>query len=154
MNEFDIKSFILKTKVPDDMSLIGIIVQRNLAKTNIKLWRKIFKKLPVVLKSYDYSNGLPYNCLIELEVCTTLVAFLNESISDSMTLRLNIDGNIIFPNDNFKQESDDSTFIFEKWKREYFPNNIFPFNFGYKELTDCLGELGILYKEMIPESKD
>lgn len=117
----------------------------------LEIWKKIFKKLPVVVSVKDFSSDLSLNYILEIEVCTTRESFLDkENFPDRVSIYVNEDIKILIGQHTFQNHSGDLANTFDLWVNKFCPGYVFPEDLSLTRLLSELLYLEMLYKKFSP----
>ena len=117
----------------------------------LEVWKKIFRKVSVVVSVKDFSADLPLSNILEIEVCTTIESFIDsENFSDKISIFVDENISISIGQHTFQNHSGQLKNVFDLWAKKFCPGYIFPNDFCLTKLLTALLYLEMLYKKIAP----
>jgi len=127
------------------------VIRVNKIDSTLKVWKKIFSKVSVVMSVKDFSADLPLNYILEIEVCTTPNSFFDsENFTDKVTFFVDENISISIGQHTFQNHSGEQIYIFDLWAKKFCPDYIFPEHFCLTRLLSSLLYLEMMYKRLTP----
>jgi hypothetical protein len=149
--ERSIKDLLL-SEISNGLNLCELDQSIQSIKEKLAKWKFLYESQSVVKMVSDFTENLPPDYLIEVDVFPTFESF-NEpkKFTDKVSIYIDVNANVFLDRHSLENTTEGSTEIFEKWTKEYCPDDCFPEDFGFSKLYEALQKLGNIYRQSIPE---